>query len=253
MNNIHKLSHSDLTFVLHNISTRSGLLVVEIEWMCIAIYMCVCYVYAQVSIDLIKDIRDLPPLCQGRLHQETSCNPKFHLKANPMLSSTNNQLTTDLPHFFLPAPTQGSYPQAHPKQPNTLQPTKLSQRHIPPPLLCESRTIQQLQKHSPNVGKLLESSTSVYNQPPVIRLLFALLSFRCVSQEHCNDDTLRTDFRLMSASYTLIQHVQKLENLQDKPKPGSFEVFIVCVTKLWSRHLNYIISYQLPPPEMKLS
>lgn len=61
-NNIHKLSHSDLTFVLHNISTRSGLLVVEIEWMCIAIYMCVCYVYAQVSVDLIEDISDLSSL-----------------------------------------------------------------------------------------------------------------------------------------------------------------------------------------------
>lgn len=41
----------------------------------------------------------------------------LHLRANPMQSTSNDQLTTDPPHFYLPAATQGSNPLTGP-QPN---------------------------------------------------------------------------------------------------------------------------------------
>lgn len=65
----------------------------------------------------------------------------------------------------------------------------------------------------------------------VIRLLLASLGFRNISNGlfewwHTHD-TLRTNYGIMAPSHTLIKHVQKLENLQQNPKPCGIFVYMI--------------------------
>lgn len=159
----------------------------------------------------------MPHLCQEIPHQVTSCNPKFHMKANPVLNSTKHQLTNDLPHSLSASTHSGFIPPGLPPTKHTAKNRTpwpwaalgaWGPKQVPPPLQRESRTIQQLPKHSP-------ITMSAYNQPhenrkvsgcchtpehkcsavvipahsklvSVIRPLFAFLSLRGVSQGHCN-------------------------------------------------------------------
>lgn len=75
----------------------------------------------------------------------------------------------------------------------------------------------------------------------VIRLLLASLGFRNISNGLFKwwhtDDTLRTNYGIMASSHTLIKHVQKLENLQQNPKPcGIFVYTIIFLFYSWCSH-----------------